>query len=162
MQIEMVAVANLKPSPYNPRTFPPEMLAALVKGLKEFGCVEPVIVNRRSGFVVGGHMRIEAAKTAGLTELPVTYVDLDEAHEKALNVALNQISGEWDFSKLADLMVELDCGDLDMELTGFDEKMREQLATWTPDPGKEYDESIADGVEVCKCPTCGHEHAAKK
>jgi ParB-like chromosome segregation protein Spo0J len=63
--------------------------------MKEFGVVDPVIANR-DGTVIGGHQRIRAAERLGLPELPVIYVELPKDKGKALNLALNWISGEWD------------------------------------------------------------------
>ena len=65
-------------------------------------------------------------------------VELDETREKALNVALNKISGDWDESKLALLIADLDASDFDVELTGFDESEIQQLI------GSLDDESIED------------------
>ena len=65
----------------------------------------------------------------GRTKAQVSVVDLDEAKEKALNLALNKISGEWDNTKLKDLLAELDNGSIDMALTGFDTDEIEELMT---------------------------------
>jgi len=80
-------------------------------------------------------------------------VDLDEAKEKALNLALNKIQGDWDLPKLKDLLQELDTGELDMELTGFDSKEIEELMTQfhVAKEGLTDDDEIPDKVEtICK------------
>lgn len=104
-------------APYNPRKISDEQLAALRKSLRVFGAVEPVVANRRTGFIVGGHQRVKAAEAEGLASLPVTWVDLDETAERQLNLALNKISGEWDEPALAKLLEEL--GGAAVDLTGF-------------------------------------------
>ncbi|MCP3996048.1 MAG: DNA modification methylase, partial [bacterium] len=91
----------------------------LGRSMTTFGVVEPVVVNRRTGRIVGGHQRVKAAEAQGIAELPVVHVDLDETEERQLNVALNRISGEFDLDKLADLLKELEVTGADLDLTGF-------------------------------------------
>ena len=106
-------------APYNPRKISDHDLEALRRSLKFFGVVEPVVVNRRTGRVVGGHQRVKAAEAEGIAELPVVTVDLDEPSEKQLNLALNRISGEWNEEALAQVLAELQAAGADMGLTGF-------------------------------------------
>lgn len=107
-------------APYNPRTISDHDLAALRRSLREWGIVQPVVVNTRTNRVVGGHQRVVAAQAEGIAELPVRYVDLDEVSEKKLNLALNRISGEWDDEALRTLLVSLNESDpADLDLTGF-------------------------------------------
>lgn len=89
MRLEVRRVADLRPSEYNPRTITPEALAGLRRSLQEFGLVEPIVWNRRTQRVVGGHQRLKAMQAAGTELCVVTVVDLDEAREKALNLTLN-------------------------------------------------------------------------
>ena len=107
-------------SPYNPRFMPADEMVALRGSLRTWGVVEPVVANRRSGRVVGGHQRILAAQAEGIGSLPVTFVDLDDVNEKLFNVALNKVSGDWDEAKLAALLSELEQGGADLSLAGFD------------------------------------------
>jgi len=120
MQIEKMKVSDLKYAPYNPRKIDDKELAKLKRSISEFGYVEPIVWNERTGFVVGGNQRLKVLRELGIEEVDVVVVDLDDAKEKALNVALNKISGEWDFPKLKDLLIDIDTGDFDIELTGFD------------------------------------------
>lgn len=119
LQIHHVPVSDLRAAEYNPRRMPDEQMRLLMRGIEEFGVVDPVIVNRRSGNIVGGHQRVEACKRLGRETIPVVYVDLDDAREKALNLALNKISGEWDEDRLRSLLSELRAGEMDLDLTGF-------------------------------------------
>ena len=120
MEIQNMKVSDLKYAPYNPRKIDEKELAKLKRSISEFGYVEPIVWNQRTGFVVGGNQRLKALRELGIEEVDVVVVDLDDAKEKALNVALNKISGEWDFPKLKDLLTDIDTGDFDIELTGFD------------------------------------------
>jgi len=103
---------------WNPRTISDHDMASLRRSLRTFGPVQPVVVNRTTGRIVGGHQRVRAAELEGIPSLPVTYVDLDEAGEKTLNVALNRIHGEWDDAKLTDLLRDLNVV-ADATLAGF-------------------------------------------
>lgn len=96
-EITRMRLDELTPAPYNPRAISPEALAGLRASLERFGTVQPVIWNRQTGHVVGGHQRIKALQEMGDTETNVVVVDLPEIEEKALNVALNNpsIAGEF-------------------------------------------------------------------
>lgn len=137
MNICEIAVSKIRPAKYNPRkdlqsTDP--AYQRLKKAVDCFGLVEPLVWNERTGNLVGGHQRFKILKERGDEKITVSVVSLDEREEKALNLALNKHSGEWDFSSLADLVQELDVGDFDMEIAGFGQKELEQMATWGPDP----------------------------
>ena len=123
MQIEKRAVVELKAAPYNPRKDlkPGDAeYEKLKRSIQEFGYVEPVIWNKRTGTVVGGHQRLKVMKDLGYEEVDCVVVDLDEQKEKALNIALNKISGEWDEGLLANLLKDLDNSGYDITFTGFD------------------------------------------
>lgn len=124
MEVQRVSIESINPAPYNPRKDlkpgDPEY-ERLVRSLDEFGCVEPLVWNRRSGNLVGGHQRLKVLKARGDTEVEVSVVDLSPEREKALNIALNRISGDWDQEKLAALLDELiKTPDIDIDLAGFD------------------------------------------
>ena len=87
--IESKAITDLMPAPYNPRTISAEALAGLRGSVERFGLVEPVVWNRRTGHVVGGHQRLKVLQAMGETSTQVIVVDLPEVEEKALNIALN-------------------------------------------------------------------------
>ncbi len=106
--IERMPIEKLAPAPYNPRHISPEALVGLRASLERFGCVEPVIWNKRTGHVVGGHQRLKALQQLGESETQVVVVDLEEVEEKALNVALNNpaIAGEFT-AEIHTLLAEL-------------------------------------------------------
>lgn len=123
MQIEKKIITELLPADYNPRKDlkpgDPEY-EKLKRSIEEFGYVEPVIWNKTTGRVVGGHQRLKVLTGMGMTEVDCVVVELDEEHEKALNIALNKISGEWDNDKLTLLIADLQGTDFDVSLTGFE------------------------------------------
>ena len=123
MLIEKMKTENLLPADYNPRKdLKPgdEEYEKLKRSIEQFGYVEPVIWNRITGRVVGGHQRLKVLIDMGVNEVDCVVVEMDENKEKALNVALNKISGEWDKDKLALLISDLQAEDFDVSLTGFD------------------------------------------
>ena len=139
MTIEQKHIDELLPADYNPRKDLKSGDAEyekLKRSIEQFGYVEPVIWNRTTGRVVGGHQRLKILRDAGHTELECVVVDLSEDKEKALNIALNKISGEWDKDKLALLITDLQGLDFDVSLTGFDPAEIDDL----------FKDSLAEGV----------------
>ena len=123
MVIQTLPVDTLVPADYNPRKDlkpgDPEY-EKLKRSITEFGYVEPVIWNKTTGHTVGGHQRLKILVDTGVTEVECVVVEMDLDREKALNIALNKISGEWDKDKLALLITDLQGADFDVSLTGFD------------------------------------------
>ena len=123
MKLQKIPVSKMSPAAYNPRKDlkpgDPEY-EKLKRSMDEFGYVEPVIWNEQTGNIVGGHQRFKILSADGNTEIDCVVVNLDVEREKALNVALNKINGDWDVPLLTDLLKELDSGGFDMSLTGFE------------------------------------------
>lgn len=147
MDIQKIPLEKLNPATYNPRKDlkpgDPEY-EKLKKSMETFGYVEPIVWNKRTGNIVGGHQRLKILVGQGYDEIDCVVVDLDQTQEKALNVALNKVSGEWDLPKLADLIGELD-GDLfDISLTGFDAAEIEDLFSKVHDKDVQDDDFDAD------------------
>lgn len=123
MEIRTLKAAELKAAAYNPRKdLQPEdaEYKKLRRSMEEFGYVEPIIWNERTGNVVGGHQRLKILLEQGKEEIECVVTDLDEKDEKILNVLLNKVKGRWDIGKLADLLQELDEAGA-MEETGFED-----------------------------------------
>ena len=123
MLIEKKNTADLLPADYNPRKDlkPGDAeYEKLKRSIEQFGYVEPVIWNKTTGRVVGGHQRLKVLMDMGMTEVDCVVVAMDEEKEKALNIALNKISGDWDKDKLALLIADLQGADFDVSLTGFE------------------------------------------
>ena len=130
MLIEKKNVAELLPADYNPRKdLKPgdKEYEKLKLSIEQFGYVEPVIWNATTSRVVGGHQRLKVLIDMGITEVECVIVEMDENKEKALNVALNKISGEWDNDKLVLLIADLQGADFDVSLTGFEPEEPEDL-----------------------------------
>jgi len=155
MQIIKKKISQLKPSPYNPRkdltSDDPEYIK-LKKSILEFDYIDPIIWNQKSNRVVGGNQRLKILKELGKEEVEVSVVDLEDDKEKALCVALNKISGEFDFPKLKDLLVEIDTGNIDMEITGFDES---ELKKMFDMEGFIEESQIESEDKLITCPECG-------
>lgn len=123
MVIEKKNVSELLPAEYNPRKDlkPGDAeYEKLKRSIEQFGYVEPVIWNKTTGKVVGGHQRLKVLMDMGITEVECVVVEMSVEKEKALNIALNKISGEWDKDKLALLITDLQGADFDVSLTGFE------------------------------------------
>ncbi|MCK9569897.1 ParB/Srx family N-terminal domain-containing protein [Candidatus Pacearchaeota archaeon] len=184
---KMVPVEEIIPNPRNPNKHPKKQLELLSKIIKAQGWRAPITVSNRSGFIVRGHARLEAAKILGLTECPVDFQDYEnEAVEWADCIADNRIAelAEPDLPLLKDLLTELDTGAFDMDLTGFDTESIESLMTQLHEPNfgdvktplqeaidkkeAELKEQFAEKMrqDLQKhiqliCPECGHEYSVK-
>lgn len=97
-QFVRMALDDLVPAPYNPRKISRAAMKGLRASLKRFGLVQPIVWNKRSGYIVGGHQRVAALRESGVVEADVIVVDLDEKDERALNVTLNNPKISGDFS----------------------------------------------------------------
>ena len=124
MQIIKQKINKLVLADYNPRknlkSGDPEY-EKVKRSIHEFGYVDPIIQNKQTEHVIGGHQRLKILQDEGLTEVDCVVVDFDESKEKALNIALNKISGDWDQAKLGLLISDLEASAFDVSLTGFDE-----------------------------------------
>lgn len=124
MNIQNIPIDRVNPAPYNPRLdLQPDdpRFKSLARSVEEFGLVEPLVWNSRTGNLVGGHQRFKVLKARRETSVPAVVVDLPPTKEKALNLALNKVQGDWDEQKLAELLSELvNTPEFDLELTGFE------------------------------------------
>ncbi len=122
LNVEKRKLTELLPAEYNPRKkLQPgdKEYEKIKRSIEKFGYIDPIIINK-DGTIIGGHQRYSVLEELGYEEIDVVVVDLDKEHEKALNLALNKITGEWDDNLLTDLIRELSELDFEMELTGFD------------------------------------------
>lgn len=127
MQIERKKIRELNRATYNPRIdlIPGDSeYENLRRSINTYGMLIPVVWNKRTNNVVGGHQRLTVLENEGETEVDVSVVDLDDTQERQLNVALNKIEGGWDEEKLAELL--LDLGE-DATLTGFTQQEIDSL-----------------------------------
>lgn len=142
MEIILKKLEDLIPADYNPRKDlkpgDPEY-EKLKRSIEEFGYVDPIIWNSRTGRICGGHQRMKVLLAQGVKEAEVVVVDFDEEKEKAFNVALNKVSGSWDNDKLALLITDLQAADFDVSLTGFDPDEIEELLVGSQDEPRDDD-----------------------
>ena len=188
MEIVKVDINELISPEYNPRQITDDEMGKLKNSIKEFGYISPIIVNKHNNHIVGGNQRCLALKQLGYTMIDVIYINEQDINkEKALNIRLNNLSGEWDTNKLQNILDDLKLQEFDVSLTGFDievqkfefndnppiynapssdivdrkgedqEETIDEIYFEIPDDEPEYDESIADTVESITCPRCGYE-----
>ena len=153
MEIKELPLKELKPVAYNPRK-------KLKKGDKEyekikqsllkFGYVDPIIVNEDLT-VIGGHQRLTVLKDLDYETAKCVIVKLSKEDEKALNIALNKITGQWDDALLADLLLDLQESDFNLDLTGFEPPEIDNILSNVHD--KELSEDEFDVEEELKKPT---------
>ena len=122
MCFERKLLKDLIPAGYNPRKDlkpgDPEY-ESLKRSIERFGNVEPIVWNKTTGHIVGGHQRLKVLMNAGETETDCVVVELNEDDEKGLNIALNKITGDWDLEKLNAAIEDLKSANFDISLTGF-------------------------------------------
>jgi ParB-like chromosome segregation protein Spo0J len=141
-------ISELSPAKYNPRKITSEALGRLTKSLSELGNLQPITWNAKTGNIVGGHQRLKCYLALGKDEVDVWAVWLDETQEKAANLALNKLSGEFDMPQLKDILEELDAGEIDIDITGFNlDEIGKMMEATSPE-----DEKGGDGE---KCLACG-------
>jgi ParB-like chromosome segregation protein Spo0J len=150
-------VEDLLAHPRNARLHPKSQQDALRGLLTEVGVVQNVLVNKRTQHVIDGHLRISLALRDGQPTVPVTWVDLDEQEEFLILASLDAVgaAAAYDREKLDDLLHEVSTGSADVQ-TLLD-NLAQHVGVIPPNVDfKEFDESIADTVEYCECPSCGH------
>lgn len=184
MKIKKINITDINEADYNPRTISDDEMTKLENSITEFGFVDPMIINLKNNKLIGGHQRYNAllslnmkkgnfAEELNLVELGDigwVFPDMDlkiesEQHEKALNIALNKISGTWDNEKLFTLLEELEYDDMGIELTGFTDEEMEMLekGVYNSDYEEDYFDNLEDIYEKpddwkpkeYECPVCG-------
>lgn len=153
MNIQKIQVSKLIPATYNPRKdLKPndEEYIKIKNSIENFGFVSPLVVNKDMT-VIGGHQRLKVLIELGYTEIECIIVDLDKTSEKALNIALNKIQGDWDEEKLENLLKELKTENFDLEITGFNsEEINDLLDDFFETTEDEFD--VDKAVEEIKTP----------
>lgn len=159
MNIKELNLYDLKPASYNPRkqlSPEDEEYKKISDSINNFGYVDPIIVNKDMT-VIGGHQRLTVLKDLGFKVGDCVIVDIDKDKEKALNIALNKISGYWDNDKLTELLKDLN--DLNMaDMTGFTQpEIDNYLEELNVDKffREENNEKKEEEPEEKECPECG-------
>lgn len=122
LQIQEMNINDITPADYNPRIDLNENddeYKKIKNSIQEFGYVDPIIWNKRTGNIVGGHQRYTVLKDLGHEKVDVSVVDMSEQDEMALNIALNKVEGDWDKDKLKEVIADLEQDKL--MFTGFDD-----------------------------------------
>lgn len=152
MKFEKKDVNILVPAGYNPRKDlqPGDKEYEKIKNsIMEFGYVDPIIINT-DDTIIGGHQRLKVLKDLGYTEVDCVVIEIDKTKEKALNIALNKISGDWDVALLKELVDDLQDSNFDIEFTGFEPPELDELFNQLHD--KEIEEDDFDVDEELKEP----------
>jgi len=152
MRFEKRNVSDLIPAKYNPRKDlkPGDKEYEKIKNsITEFGYVDPIIINS-DNTIIGGHQRLKVLRDLGYTEVDCVVIEIDKTKEKALNIALNKISGEWNVELLKDLIDDLKESNFDIEFTGFDPPELDEL--FSELHNKDVKEDDFDVDEVLKEP----------
>jgi ParB-like chromosome segregation protein Spo0J len=126
MIIEKKKISDLIPAPYNPRQSTAKQEKHLKESLEKFGLVEPIIFNKQTGYIVGGHFRVRELKKLGIKEIECVIVDLNEADEKELNIRLNANTGGWDWDTLANDWDVVDLEAWGLEIPFYDEEVKQE------------------------------------
>lgn len=172
----MLPIARLLPAPYNPRRISQRELTDLKRGVLKVGMIQAIVVNRRTaknGFaekqrglvVVGGHQRLKVAAELKWRHVPCRVVELTERVERATNLMLNKIGGEFDPPRLGEALAWMrDHGDGEMALTGFDDQeaaaiiARLEAEATAP---REFQTVDDDAPTDHRCPSCGYDWNGK-
>ena len=140
MKIEIKKLSELKPAPYNPRTSTAKQESHLKNSLTKFDVVEPIIFNKQTGYIVGGHFRVRELQKLGYKEIECVIVDLNIEDEKELNIRLNANTGSFDFDVLAN---------------SWDENLLLEWGLYIPNFDSEVESEEKEGNETDKCIVCG-------
>ncbi len=157
MDLRKIKIADLVPASYNPRkALKPgdKEYEKIKRSIQEFGYCEPVIVNSDMT-IIGGHQRVTVLQDLGYDEIDCIVIEIDKTKERALNIALNKITGEWNKELLADLIADLQDSDFDVTFTGFDPPEIEQLMNSVHD--KDIVEDDFDIDAQLEKPTISHD-----
>lgn len=149
-EFKLVSVNKLVPYQNNARTHSPEQINKLRSSLREFGFINPIIIDKDYG-IIAGHGRLLAAKEEGMTEVPCVFADhLTEAQKKAYIIADNRMALDagWDEELLRVEIEALQAEAFDLALTGFDEKELSKLF----DGGNDIEDDNFDADEELKKP----------
>ncbi len=146
-------IVELKKAQYNPRTISEAQMTALQASIQKFGLEQPIIVNAKTKTIIGGHQRLEAYKITNRTTIPAILIDgLTPETEKAMNLALNKISGEWQVKELGEILKEFTEMKTDnksniIDVTGFEAKEIDDILKQLTDKQPQAQSEIAPTPE---------------
>lgn len=153
-----MALSKIKAAPYNPRKDlkPDDPEYKMISdSIEQHGFLQPLVWNKKTGNLVGGHQRLKVLMAKGIKEVEVVVVDVDLKQERAMNISLNKAVGDWDAERLLELLSQAKEEEW-LDMTGFDDDdlidLLEKAKIKIPEE-KEFDENIETKNE---CPKCGH------
>jgi len=162
LAVSYLPLAALAPAERNARTHSQEQIAQLVASISAFGWTNPILIDEDRA-IIAGHGRLEAAKAAGLADVPtITLTGLSVAQKRALAIADNKLAlnAGWDDELLRLELGELGLEGFDLSLTGFsDDEWTDLLSEPAFGPVGEGDQGRLDETKTVTCPDCGHEFA---
>lgn len=156
---QLIPVSQLKPHPKNRNSHPKDQIERLAKILEFQGWRYPIKVSKRSGFITSGHGRLEAAKLAGMKEVPVNFQEYESEEQEILDLTSDNAIALWSELDLSAINLDiLDLGpDLDLDLLGLKDfvvEPLEKIDSKTKDTSAELDLDAFDNFEH-NCPKCG-------
>jgi ParB-like chromosome segregation protein Spo0J len=170
MIVEVVRLDSLTEDPRNARRHPDKNRGAIKASLEQFGQVEPLVVQRATGRVIGGNGRLQVMRDLGWETVKIVRVDVDDRRAVALGLALNRTAetAEWDRPQLADLLQEIDeIADGVLESTGFCQEDIDKILQSATETAREVTTPVSGEVKEVSftaregkkhtCPNCGHE-----
>jgi len=139
LKFTLEPIDSIKLNPKNPRKNE-ETTEDIIASINAFGYCDPLIVRKANRTIIAGNNRYKALVKMGATVVPVIFKDLSEVDADVLMVTHNKLTEKtpWDFPKLADLFVEFDQLNVDMDLTGFKEDEIQSLILGPTNPGEEW------------------------
>lgn len=161
-----VKLKDVKPMPDNPRAIKDVNLAALKLSMERFGYVEPIVYNKTTGHIVGGHQRYSVLAAEGVEEATMVVVELSKEEEMAANITLNnpEIEGDWD-DTAADLMGQVESAAPELYGALRIGELRDFVEGMKPKESKDNYEDSNEEVDLddmakefdTKCPCCRFE-----
>lgn len=162
LKIEHIPVADLREDPSNVNTHDERSIRTIAASLKRFGLRKPIVVNDEN-VVIAGNGTLLAARLLGWKTIACVHTDLTGSDAQAFAIADNRIAqlANWDHDGLADMLKTLGDEGIDLGDLGWDAEEVAGLTGLPPNAdGREFDESCAADVAMCKCPECGAEFPA--
>jgi len=147
MNYDMIDISSVKKATYNPRKIDKDELEKLKLSLKEFGCVRPLIINSTTGNLISGHQMLDAAKELGWKQLPYIKTEVSVEKEKALNLVMNKVQGDWDYGLLTDMLQELNQSNM-LDLSGFSSLDLEMIKGFEDNGAVIVDDLVLDPMKT--------------